>query len=91
MDLNLVVLAGSVAVEPEVHTLDNGEIIMRFLVAVSSESPNRTDVVTVEYWGTCEGLTTDSRVHIIGMLQRRYWSDDRGSLRVVASDVKLLD
>jgi single-strand DNA-binding protein len=100
MDLNLVVLCGRLAVEPELKEFGSGTRLIRFLVTVRSDEPNRrVDVVPVTLWDPSDELVDDlpekgRRVWVCGAVQRRFWesSDGRRSrLEVVAEQVHLKD
>lgn len=96
MDLNLVVLAGRIAAEPEIRTFESGAILVRLLLTVRSSSPNhRIDVVPVVQWNPelteipgapLRGVS----VWVAGSVQRRFWSvgDGRSSrIEVVAHEI----
>ncbi len=96
MDLNLIVIAGRVAAQPECRSFDSGSTMIRLLVTVRSNSPRRrVDVVPVSQWDppddvTDGSITVGTSVMIIGSVQRRFWSatDGRRSrLEVVAHDI----
>ncbi len=96
MDLNLVVLAGRIAAEPEVRTFESGATLLRLLLTVRSASPrHRIDVVPIAQWnpdpelipvGPLRGVS----VWVAGSVQRRLWSagGDRNSrIAVVAYEI----
>lgn len=96
MDLNLIVLAGRVAAQPELRTFASGSTLLRLLVTVRSSTPRRrVDVIPVSVWDPdaelCDGsIVPGTGVWIAGAVQRRFWSvtDGRRSrLEVVAHDV----
>ena len=61
MDLNLVVLCGRVAVEPELKTFDSGSRLIRLLVTVRSDVPRRrVDVVPVTMWDPPDELVDET-------------------------------
>lgn len=99
MDLNVVVLAGRVAADPEIRTFESGSTILRLLVTVRSSEPRRRiDVVPVVLWNpdddVVEGVTVGRPVWVAGSVQRRFWSADdgrRSRLEVVAHEVTLRD
>ncbi len=100
MDLNLVVLAGRIAAEPEVRTFESGATLMRLLVTVCSEEPRRRlDVIPVVQWnpdpdGIPDGLVRGRPVWVAGAVQRRFWSvgDGRESrIEVVAHEITIRD
>lgn len=86
MDLNLVVICGALAVDPEIREFDSGAKLARLLVSVKSESPRRVDVLPVAIWdptdetlSTLETLSAGSRVWITGSLQRRFTETGGGA------------
>jgi single-stranded DNA-binding protein len=100
MDLNLVVLCGRLAVEPELKELGSGTRLIRFLVTVRSDEPKRrVDVVPVTLWDPGDELVDDlpekgRRVWVCGAVQRRFWETSEGRrsrLEVVAEQVHLKD
>lgn len=100
MDLNLVVLCGRLAVEPEVKSFGTGTRLVRFLVTVRSDEPRRrVDVVPVTLWDPPDELVDDlaekgRRVWVCGSVQRRFWESPdgrRSRLEVVAEQVHLAD
>jgi single-stranded DNA-binding protein len=100
MDLNLVVLCGRLAVDPELKELGSGTRLIRFLVTVRSDEPKRrVDVVPVTLWDPADDLVDDlpekgRRVWVCGAVQRRFWESSEGRrsrLEVVAEQVHLKD
>ncbi len=100
MDLNLVVLAGHLAAEPEIRTFESGTTLMRLLVTVRSSEPmRRLDVVPVVQWSPDpddmpEGSVRGRPVWIAGAVQRRFWSatDGRHSrVEIIAHEVVFRD
>ena len=100
MDLNIVVLAGAIAAEPEFRTFDSGARFVRFLITTRSSSPRRrVDVVPVTLWDPPDDLAAESdlrhrKVWVVGSVQRRFWSTDgatRSRVEVVAHHVELRD
>lgn len=94
MDLNIVVLAGKLAVEPEFRNFESGARLARLLVTVRSENPTvRTDVVPVTLWdpdGKLADLERGDSVCVTGTLQRRFWTDGSGKrsrVEVIAHQV----
>ncbi|MEN8041829.1 MAG: single-stranded DNA-binding protein, partial [Actinomycetota bacterium] len=96
MDLNLVVLTGRLAAEPEIRTFESGTTLMRLLVTVRSTEPmRRLDVIPVVKWNPdpddIPDETTRGRVvWIAGAIQRRFWSatDGRHSrVEIIAHEV----
>jgi single-stranded DNA-binding protein len=100
MDLNLVVLAGRIAAEPEIRTFDSGATLMRLLVTVRSDEPRRRlDVIPVVQWNPdpsdLPGGTVRGRaVWIAGAVQRRFWSVGEGRtsrIEIVAHEITIRD
>ena len=100
MDLNLVVMNGRLAAEPELRTFDSGATLMRVLLTVRSEEPRRRiDVIPVVMWNPDpdnELISSKSlrgrSVWVAGAVQRRFWSvdDNRQSrIEVVAHEIAL--
>lgn len=97
MDFNVVVIAGTVAVEPEIRTFDSGATLMRLLVTVRTTEPQRRiDVIPVIQWNPNpddlpEGPVRGRIVFVAGAVQRRFWSDDSGRLskvEIVAHEIE---
>ncbi len=95
MDLNLVVLAGRLAVEPEIREFESGARLARFLMTVTTEDPRRrVDVVPVTLWEPSPadlGATAGERFWVSGMVQRRFWSAGdgrRSQLQVITTSVR---
>jgi single-strand DNA-binding protein len=100
MDLNLVVLCGRLATDPELRVFDSGTRLIRLLMTVRSDEPRRrVDVVPVTVWDPEEELVEDppvkgQRIWVCGSIQRRFWEapDGRRSrLEVVAEQVHVKD
>ncbi len=98
MDLNLVVLAGRIATEPEVRTFPSGTTMIRYLVTVRSTEPRRrVDVVPVSLWDPSPAIlerrdVRGRNVWVAGSVQRRFWSDSgdtRSRLEIVAHEVRI--
>ncbi len=98
MDLNIIVLAGTIAAEPELRSFESGSTLLRGLVTVRSTEPRkRLDVIPFTLWDPAEHLVTDTihagtPVWIRGAIQRRFWSADdgrRSRIEVVAHEVSL--
>ncbi|GMQ94413.1 MAG: hypothetical protein BMS9Abin12_1903 [Acidimicrobiia bacterium] len=100
MDLNLVVIAGRVAAEPDIRTFESGTSLMRLLVTVRTEEPRRRiDVIPVALWNPDpdvipEGPVRGRPVWVAGAIQRRFWSADDGRLsrvEIIAHEVAFKD
>jgi single-stranded DNA-binding protein len=98
MDLNLVVIAGRIAAEPDIQTFESGTTLMRLLVTVATKEPrHRLDVIPVVQWNPdtetiVDGPVRGRRVWVVGALQRRFWSADEGHLskvEIVAHEVAI--
>lgn len=96
MDMNMVILCGSLAAPAELRQFSSGSELLRFLVTTRTEQPKRrVDVVSVTWWepGVNEPMRTaprGTRVWVQGQIQRRFWSKDNGResrLEVVANEV----
>ena len=97
MDLNLVVLSGTLAVEPELHRFDSGKRRLDYLVTVRTMigGRNRSDTINVKFWDpparlVRKKLIRGDRLWIAGTVQRRFWSTldgKRSQLEIVASQV----
>ena len=97
MDLNLVVLAGKLAVEPEHRVFDSGTHVLRMLVTVRGDAPRgRVDVVPVMLWDPPTDLMSGAlcageRIWLTGTVQRRFWESAEGRrsrLEIVAHRVQ---
>lgn len=99
MELNLIVLAGRVAAEPEVRVFASGASLIRYLVTVRSMEPTRrVDVLPVTKWNPDDDEVAKAadargrRVWVAGAVQRRFWSTGDGKssrLEIVAHDVRI--
>ena len=98
MDLNLIVIAGRLAAEPELTTFASGARLLRLLLTVRSQEPRRRiDVLPVVMWDPTDGIPIDeftrgTRVWVAGSVQRRFWSAEAGRtsrVEIVAHDVQL--
>ena len=98
MDLNLVVLCGRLATDPELRAFDSGAQLARLLVTVRSDEPRRrVDVVPVTLWDPPGEFLGDppvkgQRVWVCGSVQRRFWESPdgrRSRLEVVAEQVNV--
>jgi single-stranded DNA-binding protein len=97
MDLNVIVIAGRLAAEPELTTFASGARLLRLLVTVRSQEPRRRiDVLPVVMWDPTDGVPIDelvrgTRVWVAGSVQRRFWSAEAGRtsrVEIVAHDVQ---
>jgi single-stranded DNA-binding protein len=101
MDLNLVVLAGTVATQPEVRTFTSGTTLIRYLLTVRTTEPRRrVDVVPVTLWEPRQEdlarveTASGHAAWVAGSIQRRFWSsaDGRSSrVEVIAHEVRIGD
>jgi single-stranded DNA-binding protein len=100
MDLNLVVLCGKLAVDPELKSFDSGIGLVRLLVTVRSDEPKRrVDVVPVTLWDPPDEFLDEMpgkgrRIWVCGAVQRRFWESPdgrRSRLEVVAEQVHVKD
>ena len=98
MDLNLIVISGRIAVEPEFNTFNSGASLLRLLVTVRTEEPRRrVDVLPVVLWNPGDDVLPDepckgAEVWIAGSVQRRFWSVEAGRtsrIEIVAHDVQI--
>jgi single-stranded DNA-binding protein len=97
MDLNLIVIAGRLAAEPELTTFASGAQLLRLLVTVRSQEPRRRiDVLPVVMWDPADDIVVDeltrgTKVWVAGSVQRRFWSAEAGRtsrVEIVAHDVQ---
>lgn len=100
LDLNLIVICGRLAVEPERREFESGSRLIRYLITVRASAPRRrVDVIPVTYWDPPDDIwdaepVRTQRIWACGGVQRRYWesSDGRRSrVEVVAEQVKITD
>lgn len=100
MDLDLVVLCGRLAVEPELKVFGGGSRLIRLLVTIRSEWPKRrVDVVPVTLWDPPDELADSlpvkgQRIWVCGSVQRRFWEAPdrrRSRLEIVAEHVNVDD
>lgn len=96
MDLNLVVLSGRLAADPEVREFESGSRLVRYLVTVRAEEPGRRlDVVPVTRWNPTpdeEARVRGDRLWITGAVQRRFLTAHEGrrsALEIIATHVTL--
>ena len=74
MDLNLVVIAGRLAAEPEMKEYEQGTRSTRLLVTVRQKVPKpRMDVIPVMCWDMdLPDMDRGTRVWVAGQIQRRF-------------------
>lgn len=98
MDLNLAVLCGQLATDPEIRVFESGNRLIRYLVVLRVDHPRkRTDVIPVTLWDPADELVSEpgekgDRVWVCGAVQRRYWESPdgrRSRIEVVAEQVTL--
>lgn len=98
MDLNIVVLAGSIVSEPERRTFASGTRLLRLLVAVRQAEPQRrVDVLPVSMWDPPEQVwgrevVVGDRAWVAGSIQRRFWAAEdgrRSRLELIAQQIQL--
>ena len=84
MDLNLVVLSGTLSAPPELRQFASGSQLVRYLVTVRSAEPKRrVDVVPVTVWNPEERLLElqpekGRRIWVAGSVRRRFWEAEQG-------------
>jgi single-stranded DNA-binding protein len=94
--LNLAVIVGRIASDPELDTVECGSRRLRMLVTVKAEFPRRRiDVIPVTMWDPPDelvnpGLQPSTTVMVVGAVQRRVdiepWGT-RSRVEVVAASV----
>lgn len=98
-DLNLSVLCGRLATEPELSIHDSGSRTLKFLVTVGARHPRRRiDVVPVTLYDPPDELVDDlpganTRVWVTGAVQRRAQDGPEGRrtrIEIVADQVAVL-
>lgn len=95
-DINVIVLDGRLAMEPEIKTFDSGGTRLKILVTIRSENPHRrVDVIPVTYFGErseVSGFTRGDRVWLTGSVQRSFRESPDGRhsrLSVIASQLHM--
>ena len=97
MDMNLVVLTGTLATAPELREFESGARLLRLLVTVRQDEPRRrVDVVPVTLWDPPSALISENlergrRVMVVGAAQRRFWEAKEGRknrVEIVADHVE---
>lgn len=100
MDLNLTVLCGRLATDPEIRMFDSGARLIRYLITTRVDYPRkRTDVIPVTLWDPPPDLIDEpgskgERIWACGAVQRRYWESPdgrRSRIEVVAEHVDVRD
>lgn len=98
MDINLVILLGTLAAPPELREFESGSTLLRSLITVRSDGPRRrVDVVPVTLWDPAPdhellSAAVGEGVWATGSVQRRFWSSTEGRrsrLEVVAHHVQI--
>jgi single-stranded DNA-binding protein len=98
MDLNLVVLCGRLATDPEMRVFESGTRLIRYLVTLRVEHPRkRVDVIPVTLWDPSDEVIAEpgekgDRVWVCGAVQRRYWESPdgrRSRVEVVAEQITM--
>lgn len=98
MDLNIVVICGRIAAEPERRTLASGTRILRLLVSVrTSEPARRVDVLPVSKWDPTDQewdgeYNVGDRVWVAAKVQRRFWAGEdgrRSRLELIAEQIQV--
>ena len=98
MDLNLVVICGQLAAEPEYRIIDATSSMLRLLVTVRSDIPHRRiDLIPVVKWDPPPHLrdgrlAAGKRVWVTGWLQPRFGDaphpgEHRSRLEIHAHDI----
>lgn len=96
MDLNLIVLCGRIATDPETRVFDSGTRLIRYLVTVKTDQPRRrVDVIPVTLWDPTDELFDQpggkgERIWVCGSVQRRFWESPdgrRSRVEVVAEQI----
>jgi single-stranded DNA-binding protein len=88
MDLNLIVLNGMLAADPELKVHQNGVSVARLLVTVRTAEPKRRIDVLPVVWENpdpdmYDRLSVGCGVWATGSCQRRFWSQEDGRRSVV--------
>lgn len=97
MDLNLVVLGGRLAAEPELRTFSGGACLLRCLITVrTTEGRRRVDVLPITLWDPGPELfraplRPGDELCAVASVQRRFWASPTGrasALELVAHHVE---
>ena len=84
MDLNLIVLSGTLAAAPELREFESGARLLRLLLTTRRTEPRRrVDVIPVTLWDPPaelleQGLERGRRIWVCGSAQRRFWESKEG-------------
>lgn len=98
MDMNVVVLLGSLAVPPELRTFESGSSLVRALITVRTNAPRRrVDVVPVTLWNPRAddpllSASAGAKVFAVCSVQRRFFTAAQGRqsrLEIVAQHLEL--
>lgn len=94
MDLNMAIVCGTIAADPEVNYFNSGGANVRVLITTKTETPRRrVDVIPVTYWFETDednkmalDLKRGERIWVTGTIQRRFWSEgaNRSRIEIVA-------
>ena len=96
MDLNLVVLSGTLVAEPDYQEYPSGARRFECLLLIRTESDRkRTDTIRVKYWDPPaklrrKKLKRGDRLWVAGTVQRRFWAVEGGRKsqhEIVASQI----
>lgn len=99
-DMNLVVLVGRVAADPQVRQFPSGSAVVEYTITSRVEEPRRrVDVIPVYLWvmdGDEEPWLPEKGEPIlaIGAVQRRFWDEGgerKGRIEVIAEEVSPVD
>jgi single-strand DNA-binding protein len=101
-NFNKIILGGRLCGDPELRTTPSGIKVTKFDIAVNRRSGSEqvTDFFNVTAWrGTAEFITRffrkGSSICIIGSIQTRTWTDDKGNKRsgidIVADEATFVD
>ncbi|MCW2956708.1 MAG: hypothetical protein JWO69_1577 [Thermoleophilia bacterium] len=96
--MNVTILIGNVATDPELRHTANGRAVCTFRLAISRPGGEEADFVTVVAWERqgevcAQYLSTGRRVAVEGRLHQSTWETEdgrRSRIEVVAHRVELL-
>jgi single-stranded DNA-binding protein len=100
VDFNVMVIAGTLAAEPELRKFESGSRLIRYLITVRADEPRRrVDVLPVTLWDPSPELLAATaargdRIWAAGTVQRRFWDGDggrRSSVELIAHYVDLYE